>query len=738
MSPDLSDPSLYLNRELSWLDFNSRVLAMADRPEVPLLERIRFVAIAASNLDEFYMVRVANLLGQLEGRLGPPEDTADRRPARELFDAIGAKTTELSRRIAEVLFAQLLPQLASEGIDVIASPSTLPGLDEAIATHYAKDVHPVLTPIAVDPTHPFPHLKNRSLNVAFRLEPRPNRSTFDEGEGSLLAIVQVPAVLPRFFSVTRPDGRIAFIGLEVVLALRASELFPGHRVIEACPFRVTRAAELEYIEDEAENLLTTIQQGLRRRDRGAAVRLELGAAGSLELKNSLSSLLGVDERHVHRVPLLAPNDLGKIYEALERPELKDRPFAPATVQRLRFQRDPFRAIAERDVLIHHPYESYQHVVDFADAAADDPNVVAIKQTLYRTGGGSSPIVRALSRAVQNGKQVTALVELKARFDEAANIKWARELEQAGVHVVYGLIGFKTHAKLLLVTRREGERLKRYLHIATGNYNPSTARAYTDFSLLTANEDLTRDAMLLFNVLTGYGDLPPMKHLVVAPFDMRPRVLGFIEREIANASAGREARIIAKMNALVDGTMIKALYRASQAGVQIDLVIRGICCLRPGIPGLSENIRVRSIVGRFLEHARVYYWHNGGEPELRMSSADWMPRNLDRRVEVGFPILSGELKERVTREILATELSDDVGSWILGPDGRWTPSLPSLESPVSAQQTFMGLAKTRGALSVRTDRSTVSIDNPLLRVATEAQAKRLESRKSQTPDRRDRG
>ncbi|MBI4820882.1 MAG: polyphosphate kinase 1 [Deltaproteobacteria bacterium] len=734
---DLSDPSLYLNRELSWLDFNARVLATAERADVPLLERLRFVAIASSNLDEFYMVRVANIIARIHGRLGPPEESADGRGPRDLFEAIGQKTTETSRRIAEILFAQLLPQLAAEGVEVLTNPlSSRPELEAPIHDHYLREVHPVLTPIAVDPTHPFPHLRNRSLNIALRLEAAPNRSRLDEAEGPLLAIVQVPAVLSRFLRVSLPDGRATFVGLEVVIAMRASELFPGHRVVEACPFRVTRAAELDYEEDEAENLLTTIQQMLRRRDRGAAVRLELQASGSAEITSTLCALLNVEERHVHRAPLLAANDLAKIYEALDRPDLKDRPFVPATVQRLRFQRDPFRAIAERDVLIHHPYESYQHIVDFADAAADDPSVVAIKQTLYRTGG-SSPIVRALARAVQNGKQVTALVELKARFDEAANIKWAQELEKAGVHVVYGLIGFKTHAKLLLVIRREGDGLKRYLHIATGNYNPSTARAYTDFSLLTANEDLTRDAMLLFNVLTGYGDLPPMSHLVVAPFDMRARVLGFIEREIGHAQAGREAKIIAKMNALVDPAMIKALYRASQAGVRVDLIIRGICCLRPGIPGLSENIHVRSIIGRFLEHARVYYWHNGGKSELRMSSADWMPRNLDRRVEVGFPILSAELFDRVLQEILATELADDMGSWSLGSDGRWTPSLPSLESPVSAQQVFMGLAKTRGALSVRTDRSTVAIGNPLLRVAAEAQARRLESKKSQPPERRDR-
>lgn len=728
MTESLRAPELYTNRELSWLEFNRRVLALAVRDDVPPLERLKFVAIAGSNLDEFYMVRMGGLerhrkhggdsfeagrdgLG-LHALLGQANDTA-----RDLYAATGRTLCE-----------SVLPALEPHDIRFLGTDALDEARTEALHAYYRREVHPCLTPIAIVPAHPFPVLKNLSVNLALRLEPHPDHAlngSDPQGDGELLAVVQLPTMLPRFVPL-EGDGH-HFIALEDVIARFADELFPGHEIVEAATFRITRASDLDIDEDEAEDLLSTIRDQLRQRDRGEPVRLEISRAASPELTDSLRELAQVEPRQVLRnQSFVAISSLMKVYGQLSVPELKDEPYTPAPVERLRYAPTMFRAIREKDILLHHPYETFRHVVDFIDQAASDPNVVAIKQTLYRTSG-DSPIVRSLTKAAEAGKQVTALVELKARFDEAANIQWAHALEEAGVHVVYGLIGLKTHCKMLLVTRREGPRLRRYLHLATGNYHPATARLYTDMGLFTAREEITRDAMLLFNVLTGYAELPHMNHLIVSPFNLRQHVLDSIEREIEHARAGRPCGIRAKMNSLVDGEVIEALYRASQAGVSIDLMIRGICCLRPQIPGVSENIRVRSILDRFLEHSRVFWWQNGGDAELYLSSADWMPRNLNRRIEVAFPVLDPSLAKRIVQDILPVEFEDNHFAWEMGPGGEYTLRTPGDETPVRAQATFMRATRRR-AHSVRKSirpevTSAAARLSPALRAAAAQQRRR---------------
>jgi polyphosphate kinase len=543
------------------------------------------------------------------------------------------------------------------------------------------------------------------LNLALRIEAEKHDGKmpvgFEHPEGELLAIVQVPSVLPRFLQLTKDTSEYSFMPLESVIAMHAAELFPGHRILEARPFRVTRASDLDIAEDDVEDLLATIQDELRRRDRGEPVRLELSSESSDELAEALREMLGVRQTHVDRHPgFVALSALHTIYKRVDIPRLRDPEHSPMPSPQLRYAPTLWRTISERDILIHHPYETFRHVVEFLEKAATDPDVVAIKQTLYRTSG-DSPIVRALARAAEAGKQVTALVELKARFDEANNIVWARALEESGAHVVYGLIGLKTHAKMLLVLRREGAELKRYLHLGTGNYNPTTARLYTDLSLFTARDDITYDALLLFNLLTGYAELPQLQRLVVAPFTLRQHILQMIEREIEHAKAGRPSGIKAKMNALSDPEIIRALYRASQHKVPIDLLIRGICCLRPKLVGVSETIRVKAIVDRFLEHARILWWANGGNDEVYLSSADWMPRNLNRRIEVNFPVLDPALKKRIVDEILPIELSDNAFSWELESDGTYRPAERDERAPLlRAQSAFTEGLKER-ALGPRT-------------------------------------
>ncbi|MGF1511869.1 MAG: polyphosphate kinase 1 [Myxococcota bacterium] len=740
-SLDLDDPSLYLNRELSWLDFNRRVLALARRNDVPLVERLKFVAIASRNLDEFFMVRIGGLersvaqarrdreawVSVLDAARGP-----DGMGALEILNRAYEEARALSYGISTTFLDHVLPLLEAERLVRLVAPAAAGG--EAYA-YYQREVHPCLTPIAIDPAHPFPLLRSGTLNVAFRLSlgsASPPASGSSDEHRSRWAVVQVPSMLPRFRAF--PGDRCPqFVAMEDLIACFASELFPGHRVVEAASFRVTRASDLDIAEDEVDDLLSSIEDELRRRERGQPVRLELSEHTSAEMAETLRDAIGLEDRQLVRNP--GPVKLGDLWDVirgLDAPEHRDEPFQPAPAARLGYAPTIFRSIEEGDVLLHHPYESFRPVVDFIEQAASDPDVMAIKMTLYRTSG-DSPLVRALTRAAEAGKEVTALVELKARFDEANNIAWAKELEQSGVHVVYGLIGLKTHCKMLLVIRREGARLARYVHLSTGNYNPSTARLYTDLGLFTAHEGITRDALLLFNVLTGYSELPEMNHLGVAPFGMRQHILDRIGVEIQHARAGRPSGIVAQMNSLVDGAIIKALYEASRAGVPIRLVVRGICCLRPEVPGVSENIQVISVLDRFLEHSRITWWRNGGDDLIYASSADWMPRNLDRRIEVVFPLLDPEVKARVIEDILEPLLRDNTSSWRLGRDAVYRPNavrgVPyrAQEAQIEKYQTQQGRLR-----HLRPEVPAKRLLSPAARVA-EAQQRRLVAGRLETPD-----
>jgi len=659
---DLRSPNLYLNRELSWLEFNARVLSEAENEAVPLLERVKFHAIVASNLDEFFMVRVAGLKQQLTGEV---DDVApDGMTTAEQLAAVAQKVHVLVERQTRDLSENVLPRLAEQGI-VITKPEAL---DEAalaaLDQRFHNEVFPILTPIAIDPGHPFPRVRNKSLNlgVMFQRDAGTNDANF--------AVVQVPLMLPRLLEVqgvksaSGAPAQHAYVLLEDLIARHVGTIFPGMKRVGVYMFRVTRNFDLEIDEEEAQDLLQTIQQELRRRERGNAVRLEVSGEPAPDSLQKLAKALKLDtEKDVYRTSgMLNVADLMHLVGREERRDLRDEPFTPLVVPPLRDADDLFQTLRDGDVLLHHPYDSFDSITELVLRAADDPDVLAIKQTLYRAGG-DSPIVKALARAAESGKQVTAIVELKARFDEESNIQWARTLEQSGVHVVYGLIGLKTHAKCLLIIRREKGKLRRYVHLGTGNYNPGTARMYTDISLLTCRDSICEDASSLFNLLTGYSAPPKWNALVVAPLGLHETILGLIEREAEHARAGRPAKIVAKMNALVDGDVIEALYRASQAGVQIQLVVRGICCLKPGVPGVSDNIEVRALVDRFLEHGRVFTFANGGKLEVYIASADWMPRNFHRRVELMVPIEDPAIRARLM-DILETQLSDNVKAWRL--------------------------------------------------------------------------
>ncbi|MDX2050876.1 MAG: polyphosphate kinase 1 [Polyangiaceae bacterium] len=678
---------LFINRELSWLEFNARVIAEAADEAVPLFERLKFLAIFASNLDEFFMVRVAGLQAQLSGDSG--EVPADGMTPLQQLEAISVRAHDLVQRQYAIWNQQVRPALRAEGIALLRPDELAPDDLIALDRSFEKDIFPVLTPIAIDPMHPFPHIRNKSINVGLLFEKaaRSNEPSF--------GIVQVPRTLSRLIPVPMAGTRRAYVALGDLIIRHMRLIFPQMSVIGHLVFRLTRNFDIEVDDDEAEDLLTTIQAELRRRERGHAVRLEVAGVVPEESVAWLAGEFDLSiERDVYRVdgPLFL-GDMLDLAANVEDRRLRDEPFSPQYVPPLRDSDDMFETIRQDDVLLHHPYESFEAVVDFLTLAAEDPNVLAIKQTLYRTGG-ESPMVRALQRAAELGKQVTALVELKARFDEESNIRWARALERSGVNVMYGLLGFKTHAKVLLVVRKEGSGLRRYVHLATGNYNQQTARLYEDISLFTAREDIGEDATALFNLLTGYSAPPRWNRLIISPLGMHEGVLGLIHRETEHARAGRPAKIIAKMNALVDEEVISALYEASQAGVDIQLLIRGICCLRPGVPKISENIRVKAVIDRFLEHARIFYFENGGTSEVFCTSADWMPRNFRRRVEAMFPILDERLKARVTNEILGTMSADNVKSWQLKPDGSYArvPKNPSAE--VRSQSIFVELARER--------------------------------------------
>jgi polyphosphate kinase len=661
----LHDPRLFINRELSWLEFDARVLEEARSARLPILERLKFHSIFASNLDEFFMVRVAGLKQQILG--GVTDAAADGLLPSEQLAAVSARVHDLVAVYDAVWRDGLLPGLAAAGLHLVPPREMTPEQRQHARGHFVEHVFPALTPLAVDPGHPFPHLRNKSLNLAVRLRRggRRRRRTRDH----LVAVVQVPAVLPRVVRLPSASQG-AFALLEEIIGEHARDLFPGYAVTETALFRVTRNWDLSYDEEESEDLLSTIQAELRRRDRGAAVRLEISAAATAELERELAGALELEAADVYRVgaPLQA-GDLLTLGDGDPRPELRIEPFTPAVPPSLQDGERVASVVAKADVLLHHPYESLDPVVRFIEEAAEDPAVLAIKQTLYRTSG-DSPFVRALSRAADNGKQVTVLVEIKARFDEANNIAWARRLEDAGVHVVYGLIGLKTHCKVALVVRRERDGIRRYVHLGTGNYNPQTARQYTDLSLLSAREELADDVSALFNMLTGYAEPPPWKRLAVAPFGLGERLIALIGREEERARAGRGGRIVAKVNSLVDPAVIRALYAASSAGVEIDLLVRSICCLRPGVPGVSDRIRVTSVVGRFLEHARVFVFGTGHDAECYLSSADWMPRNLHRRVEVMLPVDDAAQRARILEEVVDPQLREGARAWRLQANGTY--------------------------------------------------------------------
>lgn len=685
---DTGSADRFFNRELSWLDFDARVLALAGDPVVPVLERAKFLAIFASNLDEFFQVRVAGLKDQVYA--GVDAVSADGRTAVEQLEAIRAEVVALVRDQDRLYLDEVVPALEAEGVVFRAWSELDAGEQKALFDVFEEHIFPVLTPLAVDPGHPFPYISNLSLSLAVRV--------VDPGTGEVrFARVKVPSNLDRF--VRLPDSS-TFVPLEQVIATHLDELFPGMEIEEVAAFRVTRNADLTVEENEADDLLAAVEVELRRRRFGRTVRVEIERAMSDELRELLMRELDVGDDDVYEVS--APLDLSGLMGiyGIERADLKDPPWHGVTPARLVNDDDSpadfFSEIRRRDILVHHPYSSFRQTVEaFLRQASSDRRVVAIKMTLYRTSGDSS-IIRYLIRAAESGKQVAVLIELKARFDEAANIEWAKALEEVGVHVVYGLVGLKTHTKSLLVVREDRDGLRRYCHLGTGNYNPRTATIYEDIGLFTADPSIGTDLSQLFNFLTGFGRAVEYEKLVVAPAGLRAEMKRLIAHE---AEHGSDGCIIAKMNSLSDPEMIDALYAASQAGVRIDLIVRGICCLRPGVPGLSETIRVRSIVGRYLEHSRIYHFANGagaGAPMYLMGSADLMPRNIDRRVEALVPVEAPELQRRL-QEILDTSLDDDRLAWELSGDGGWSKVTgdEGIDAHLTLQKAALGRARLTG-------------------------------------------
>lgn len=673
-APDLRDPALYQNRELSWLEFNRRVLHEALDPRTPLLERVKFLAIFAGNLDEFFQVRVAGVREQVAAHVH--EHSPDRLPPAQQLVAIRETVRGMVDQHSRCLLQDVLPGLAAEGVRLHDRWEALPERERAHLTAYFEaNVFPVLTPLAVDPGHPFPHISNLSLSLAVTLRGEDGEERF--------ARVKVPKLLPRWVPLLAARE---YLPLEYLIGAHLQALFPGVAIVGWHLFRITRNSDLNLDvgqgdNDEADDLLDLIQEEVRNRKFGEVVRLEVHKS----MPEPVRALLieEFNEAHAGEGLPLTPDDVFEVHglldatdlhaiAALDLPALKDPPFAPRTPPRLAAGRDIFAAIREGDLFLHHPYDAFQTSVErLIAAAAEDPDVLAIKITLYRTGG---EIARLLAQAAERGKQVAVLIELQARFDEEANISWAKRFEEIGVHVSYGVAGLKTHAKVLLVVRREGDAIRRYVHVGTGNYNPKTARLYTDFGLLTADPELGADLTDLFNVLTGFGVPSGYRKLLVAPRWMKARTLELIRREADHARAGRPARILAKMNAIVDPAIIEALYEASQAGVEVDLIVRGICCLRPGVPGVSERIRVVSLLGRFLEHSRAMVFRNGGREEVYISSADWMPRNLDRRVEVAVPIEDPRHRAEL-RRLLELMLADRRQAWEMQPDGSYVQRTP---------------------------------------------------------------
>jgi polyphosphate kinase len=669
-----------VNRELSWLEFNQRVLEEAQDPDVPLLERVKFLAIFSSNLDEFFMIRVAGLKRLILSRDQTPG--SDGMTPGEAMGAIAARTHELVEQQHRCFLEELAPRLAAEGIHLVRPKETDEAQQAFLEEFFRRSILPVLTPLAIDPGHPFPYLGNRSLCLVASIRP----SIPSALPSTSLAVVHIPSqVVPRFIALPAPAGQYAFMLLEDVIRMQLPRLYRGYDILSCHAIRVTRDADLQIPRGRAQDLLSTIEASLRERRMGAAVRLQYDADLPPGVLTTLVEELELGPEDLYEGEgFTAFSDLFQLYQAVDLPALKERPLPPLPVPAFQAHPDVFGAIRAGDVLVHHPYQSFDAVVRFVREAAVDPKVLAIKMTLYRVSP-TSPIAQALTVAAENGKEVAVLVELQARFDEEANIRWARALEEVGAHVVYGLVGFKTHCKACLVVRQEAEGIRRYVHLATGNYNVRTGGLYTDLGLFTCRESFGEDVSELFNLVTGYTRPQAFRHLLVAPAGLRDGLAARVRREAEHARAGRRARIIAKMNSLVDRTLIEELYAASQAGVRIDLMVRGICCLRPGVEGLSERIRAVSIIDRFLEHGRVFYFENGGAPEYWLASADWMPRNLDHRVEAAFPVLEPALQEQI-RDILEIQLSDNVKARRIRPDGRSERIRPGDDvAPVRSQE-----------------------------------------------------
>lgn len=677
-----SDYQYYINRELSWIGFNERVLEEAWDKTNPVLERAKFLAITGSNMDEFFMVRVSGLWDQLDA--GYTKKDASGMTPREQLTAISKKVHEIVAKQNNCLMRSILPELKKEGIEFLEYGELDKEQKKHVKEYFNSTLFPILTPMAIDQSRPFPLLPNKSITVITRLQSK-------EGE-ELFAVVQVPTVVPRIIALPSPEGKKQFIMCEDVIKEQIHKLFEGYEVKNSQCFRITRNADLTIDEEDTEDLLVEIEKSIKKRKWGAPVRLEIEKSTEKDLKDFLEKVLELEDEEIYEITGYIDVTVWMKFSSLESYDrLRDEPLYPQPVADF-IERDIFEVIREKDVLVHHPYQSFDCVVRYVRTAANDPQVLAIKQTLYRVSG-NSPIVAALIQAAENGKQVTVLVELKARFDEENNIIWAKKLEKAGCHVIYGLVGLKTHCKICLVVRREEDGIRRYVHMATGNYNDSTAKLYTDFGFFTSRETFGTDVSALFNVLTGYSLPPKWKKISVAPTSLRQTFLQWIESETEIAKHGREAAITAKMNSLVDPDIIKALYKASCAGVKINLIVRGTCCLKSGIKGISENIHVISIVGRFLEHSRIFYFHNDGAEKIFLSSADWMPRNLDRRVETAFPIEEEELKERI-KKMLALSLSDTVKARIQQPDGSYERVDKRGKESIHSQMIFHELAEKK--------------------------------------------
>lgn len=683
-------PSDFVNRELSWLLFNERILGEAKDKNIPLFERIKFLGITASNLDEFFMVRIASLKDMVHAGY-TKADIAGMTPKEQLAEIIPA-TKEFMSSQYKTYNRSLLPLLESNGLHIIKKYEDLTEEQaQYVDRYFDREVYPVLTPMAVDSSRPFPLIQNKTLNIGALIIDKKNKNLID------IATVQVPSVLPRVVRIPTEDAVTNIILLEEIIEKNLDKLFLNYEIVCAHPYRIMRNADLTIDEEDAADLLKEIQKQLKKRQWGEVIRLEVADNMDKRLLKELKKQLVVEDETVYKIN--GPLDLtflSKVSGLDGFDRLRYPKYIPQPVKELNNEEDIFTQIRRKDILLYHPYDEFKPVIDFIRQASQDPNVLAIKQTLYRVSG-HSPIIAALAQAAENGKQVTVLVELKARFDEENNINWAKMLEKAGCHVIYGLVGLKTHSKIALVVRREEDGIRRYVHLGTGNYNDITAKLYTDMGILTASDAIGEDATAVFNMLSGYSEPPVWNKLAVAPIWLKNKFLSLIAREVENVRVGKQAKIIAKMNSLCDPKIMNALYEASQAGVKIELIVRGICCLKAGVEGLSENIKVRSIVGNFLEHARIFYFYNDGNPEVFMGSADWMPRNLDKRVEITFPVEDADIKAKVI-DILNIQLADNLKAYILQPDGTYKKQDLRGKEKIGAQDTFCKLAMERSKKS----------------------------------------